>query len=242
MPQANVTVIRTSANQAAGNQTTQVILNRLPNECPVCHVTIEPENLTGAPSANAFDWVEVYFRCTNMRCRRHFTALYKIDRGASQHVQTFNLEQCVPVAPIRPKFDDEIAKLSPSFIEVYAQSSAAEGYGLTEVAGPGFRKALEFLVKDYAIHLNSQHAEPIKQMPLAAVIKEFLLGDKLPIVSARAAWLGNDQTHYESRWVGKDLQDLKKLIDATAHFIAMERLVAGLPVDMPMTGPAAPPS
>jgi hypothetical protein len=111
---------------------------------------------------------------------------------------------------------------------------------LTEVAGPGFRKALEFLVKDYAILLNPQQAEAIKQKQLASVIKEFLPGDKLGVVSSRAAWLGNDQTHYECRWVGKDLQDLKKLIDATAHFIAMERLVADLPVDMPATGPATP--
>jgi hypothetical protein len=200
-------------------------------------VTIEPEYLTGAVFVAAFDWAEGYYRCTNMQCRRHFTALYKLDRGASQGVQVFNLEQCVPTAPLRPSFDPAVAQLSPSFIEVYAQSTAAEGYGLTQVAGPGFRKALEFLVKDYAIQLNPQQAEAIKQRPLASVIKEFLPGDKLAVVSSRAAWLGNDQTHYEGRWVGKDLQDLKKLIDATAHFVAMERLVADLPIDMPAAGP-----
>jgi len=70
-------------------------------------------------------------------------------------------------------------------------------------------------------------------VPLNTVITKYLSGDKLPVVSKRAAWLGNDETHYERRWVGKDLQDLKKLIQAVEHFIAMERLVAAFPVAMP---------
>lgn len=75
------------------------------------------------------------------------------------------------------------------------------------------------MVKDYAISL-AQAAEPdeqkrkhavedIKHLQLQAVIKKYLGTDKLPIVSSRADWLGNDETHYERRWVGKDLSDLR---------------------------------
>jgi hypothetical protein len=127
-------------------------------------------------------------------------------------------------------------------MRVYAQSTSAEAHGLAEIAGPGFRKALEFLIKDYAIQLNPGHDDEIKRGQLAAVISKFLPGDKLTIVSSRAAWLGNDETHYERRWVDKDLQDLKKLISATVHFIAMERLAADLPTEMPPTGPVAAPT
>jgi hypothetical protein len=241
MPTSNATIIKTSASTAAPNTAIQIIVNESPNICPLCHVTIEPEFLTGTPLALAFDWVEAYYRCTNMRCRRQFTAFYKRDAGLSQNgMQAFRLQQCFPVAPVKPVFDRTIIDLSPNFVEIYGQSSAAENHGLAEVAGPGFRKALEFLVKDYAISLNPQDVEAIKQRPIAAVIKDFLSGEKLRVVSSRAAWLGNDQTHYQERWIGKDLQDLKQLIAATAHFIAMERLVADLPVDMPASGPAAP--
>jgi hypothetical protein len=52
-------------------------------------------------------------------------------------------------------------------------------------------------------------------------------------LSKRAAWLGNDETHYKRRWTGKDLDDLKKLISAVEHFIAMEVLVRELPTEMP---------
>jgi hypothetical protein len=107
--------------------------------------------------------------------------------------------------------------------------------GLEDIAGPGYRKALEFLVKDFAISLVTDEAEKakIKEIPLQAVIKTYFSGDNLPVVSSRAVWLGNDETHYERRWVGKDLQDLKKLIIATEYFIAMQKLASSLPAEMP---------
>lgn len=73
----------------------------------------------------------------------------------------------------------------------------------------------------------------IPQVLLQGFVAIDVSGDKLPVVSRRAAWLGNDETHYERRWVGKDLVDLKKLIAAVEHFIAMEVLVKELPAEMP---------
>jgi hypothetical protein len=35
----------------------------------------------------------------------------------------------------------------------------------------------------------------------------------------RAAWLGNDETHYERRWTDKDVTDLKRLITLSANWI-----------------------
>ena len=227
--------IRTASSIAGNNN--EVTLSEEPNVCPICHVTIEPEYLSGTPIILAFNWIEVYYRCTNMKCRRHFTALYRY-ASANGSRRVFQFERCDPVSPCAPSFDPVIETLSPNFIQVYAQSSAAENHGFTEIAGPGFRKALEFLIKDYAIQLNPLSEAEIKQKLLAQVIKEYLPGDKLAVVSSRAVWLGNDETHSERRWVGKDLQDLKKLISATVHFIVMEKLAAELPTDMPAAGPA----
>jgi hypothetical protein len=41
-------------------------------------------------------------------------------------------------------------------------------------------------------------------------------------IAKRATWLGNDETHYFKKWEDKDLDDLKKLIEITVHFISME--------------------
>jgi hypothetical protein len=34
--------------------------------------------------------------------------------------------------------------------------------------------------------------------------------------------LGNDETHYVREWADKDLQDLKRIIKVTLHWLEME--------------------
>ncbi len=50
-------------------------------------------------------------------------------------------------------------------------------------------------------------------------------------IAKRAAWLGNDETHYVRKWEGKDLEDLKRLISLTIHWIEMEKLTADVMAD-----------
>lgn len=58
-------------------------------------------------------------------------------------------------APVRVKdFSQEIKDLSPNFVKIYHQAEQAENTGLSDICGLGYRKALEFLVKDYAIAFN----------------------------------------------------------------------------------------
>lgn len=226
----NTNALATADTPGAVNNR-QVDVNTVPNVCPICHVTIEPEFL-GPPPATGFRWMEVYYRCTNKKCRRQFTALFRYVRSNGQ-TPAYEYERSVPTEPEIPAFEEIVKTLSPDFVCVYGQAIAAEAYGLTDVAGPGLRKSLEFLVKDYAIHLKPEASEDIKAAPLARVIEQHLSGERVPVVSLRAAWLGNDETHYERRWADKDLQDLKKLIGATVHFIALEEMVVDLPKSMP---------
>jgi hypothetical protein len=139
----------------------------------------------------------------------------------------------LPWSPQGRQFAPSIVETSPLFGSIYNQAAAAEAYGLPDVAGPGFRKALEFLVKDYAIALHPDDAVWIRSALLAPVIAKHFANTSMAVVFSRAAWLGNDETHYERRWVDHDIDDLKKLIDASVHFIEMEKLVAQLPADMP---------
>jgi hypothetical protein len=52
-------------------------------------------------------------------------------------------------------------------------------------------------------------------------------------VAKRAAWLGNDETHYIRKWEDKDLDDLKKLIKLTVLWIEMEQMTKDALVEMP---------
>ncbi len=61
-------------------------------------------------------------------------------------------------------------------------------------------------------------------MQLAACIAKYVTNDRIKATAARAAWLGNDESHYVRKWEDKDLEDLKKLIQLTVHWIEMEEL------------------
>jgi hypothetical protein len=43
---------------------------------------------------------------------------------------------------------------------------------------------------------------------------------------SRPTWLGDDETHYERRWIDKDMGDLKRMIDLVLHWIQAEQLTA----------------
>jgi hypothetical protein len=112
--------------------------------------------------------------------------------------------------------------VSGRFTELYNQASAAEAYGLADIAGTGYRKALEFLVKDYCVALSPEDAEAIRKKFLKNVIDDHLGDGKLKTAATLTTWLGNDEGHYERRWVDKDLKDLKALLNLTITFVNEE--------------------
>jgi hypothetical protein len=112
-------------------------------------------------------------------------------------------------------------------------STKAEESGWVLVAGPGYRKALEFLIKDYACGLHPEKTDKIKKMELGQCIQEFMINQMVKETAKRVAWLGNDETHYLRKWEGKDLQDLKNLLDLVVTTIQSEIMYENMKKDMP---------
>ncbi len=54
--------------------------------------------------------------------------------------------------------------------------AVAEAIGLDQLEGIGLRKAMEFLVKDYAISKNPDQEEDIRSKFLGACINEYIIG------------------------------------------------------------------
>lgn len=98
----------------------------------------------------------------------------------------------------------------------------AESLTLDRIAGIGYRKSLEFLIKDYLIHKFPEETEAIKSMALANCIANKVPIEKIRVVASRCAWLGNDEAHYVRKHNNRDLVDLKKLIEASVYWISME--------------------
>jgi hypothetical protein len=180
--------------------------------------------------------VEKLFRCPRSECQRLFLARYLRQDGTAIHFLT----ECQPHEIKLNSFTETIQKVSPKFCEIYKQASTAEQRSLSLVCGPGYRKALEFLVKDYACKINPTAAERIKATPLGRCITEHIVHPKIVAMASRAAWLGNDETHYLRTWEGKDLEDLKQLINLTIHWIEMEELTKDIVIDMPDKAASAP--
>ena len=127
-----------------------------------------------------------------------------------------------PITPATKKFNQLLAELSPSFVEIYNQANQAEIYSLNHIVGIGYRKALEFLIKDYAIHFNQTKEDSIKKQTLSECINTYIDNPKIKDLAVKSAWLGNDETHYVRKHPDYDINDLKRFIDTCVNYIDME--------------------
>jgi hypothetical protein len=135
--------------------------------------------------------------------------------------------------PPLPAFADAIRDISSTFCDIYGEAHKAEHLGLTQICGVGYRKALEFLIKDYLIKERPDDKAAIESTMLGQCIQRYVTDPKTKQVAERATWLGNDETHYQRRWIDKDLSDLKALISLALYWIEAEQLTAETLKSMP---------
>jgi hypothetical protein len=156
-----------------------------------------------------------------------------LSRPIALNSAVFTLSATAPVNLVAPTFSDQVTKLSPTFVLIYGQATIAEFRGLEQVAGCGYRKALEFLVKDYCISKDQASKEAIEAEPSGTTIKHRITDTNIKTCAELATWLGNDETHYVRKWADKDLSDLKTLINLTVNWITNELVTAQYMKDMP---------
>lgn len=190
-----------------------------PDICPHCHIKIIPSNRGYYFSKGdvALEQLIVIYQCVNSECTRHFVALYKKESNQYKFKQYLN---GLPKGPNWPKPIIELKSgeqvesgetAKSKFIKTYLQSLQAENLSLDEIAGMGYRKAIEYLVKDWAIKENPDKRDEILKSWLGNVIQNYFTGDLKDILE-RATWLGNDQSHYLKLFSDFDLDVLKELI------------------------------
>jgi hypothetical protein len=178
-----------------------------PGQCPHCHNGIEPrfvhQNIE--KGINYSLW-----KCTFRDCGKQFIAVYQVVGQGKAKFAGF-----LDGSPVGPYWPETIKNLKSKFIETYNQALKAEYAGLDEIAGMGFRKAIEYLVKDYLIQRDITLSGKIEDKMLASVISEnFNLPQEADLkdLLQRATWLGNDMTHYLRYHENFDINDLKELI------------------------------
>jgi hypothetical protein len=221
-----------------------VYVNTTPDTCPFCRslVYFEPVKVFYIDEAD----IQLVLKCPKNGCHKYTIGLYRcsgqVEVGFVQDPHTYNaysLYDTVPETPLslqKETFPNEITEVSPQFEIIFNQAYAAEQMKLSEIAGVGYRKALEFLVKDFAIHRNPAQKDKILNTLLASCLKTYIEDPKIRSVAERAIWLGNDETHYLRKWEDKDINDLKVLIQLTVAWIKIFQLTEKYTNEMPKAG------
>jgi hypothetical protein len=195
-----------------GNDQSVLEINSRPDKCPQCHHAIRAifRKELGFP---ADDLAEAIFECPN--CGKLFIAYY----GRESYSPFYHLTRVEPSRPTAESFGP-LDAVSPVGVRIFNQAVAAEAYGLDEIAGIAYRRALEFFIKDFCIALKPTESNLIRaQHKLGIVIETYIDDSKLRKAAKMTAWLGNDETHYERRWESKDISDLKKLLKIVVNSI-----------------------
>lgn len=178
----------------------------------MCHVALHPDVLTATVRDNNLYVVHYCPSCEGV-FYSHYVKIGSI----------YYFRYAFPNELENTTFSESIKILSPKFSEIYRQAESAEEQGLLEICGMGYRRALEFLVKDYLRQANPEHSEEIKKQPLAACIKSRIGDHRIKTLAERATWIGNDETHYIRKHENLDVQDMKMFIRAMVAYIEAEK-------------------
>ena len=192
---------------------------QLPSVCPYCNKLVGLDPIYSCYITDSQDNVNLYaiFLCSN--CYQCYVAKYRVLNYRTSREST-TLISVEPQKYISEKeFPPYIKKLSPRFCEIYNQAYKAQHYELNELTGIGFRKALEFLVKDYAISIFPDEEAKIKSTLLSQCINRYIDSKRIKQLAIASAWLGNDETHYVKKIQEYNIEDLLAFIDAIVSFI-----------------------
>jgi hypothetical protein len=199
-----------------------------PDKCPICHQFA----VLDKPLTHVFDGLhaQVVFRCPNSRCGNLFIAYYDIIPRSDPRLRSTE-----PFKRVPEEVSDIVKGISPDFVAIFAEANIAKEEQLLQICGPGYRKAFEFLIKDYAKRKASDEKEKgeIEQSFSGKVVKEYIDDPRIQSVAKRALWLGNDETHYLRKWGEHDIEDLINLIRLTIHWIEIEELSLEYVSNMP---------
>lgn len=195
--------------------------------CPICKKPTNPDlvNSSYFPLTEDETNLVLTFRC--LGCKHFWTEEFiatKYSTGSFSSDYDYKVEH-IKVSPKLPTdipISDDVTLISPIGKQIYAQALKAEYEQLDHIAGIGYRKALEFFVKDFSIITNPDDEEKIVKMALKQVIEKYIKDEDLKTFALASAYIGNDEGHYYRNNPDKDFTDLKKYLHGVIHYMEMK--------------------
>lgn len=222
----NKTVMAYNIDELGDERQKRICLYPEVTECPVCHHALSPKVLSAHYSidnGNDDRTRYLHLTCFCQNCRTTFLCVYYglITRYNPDELTFVKLCSISPSTPVLASYSDAIKKLSPGFVETYAQAEFAESKRLFQICGSGYRKALEILVKDYLCHIHPGDTEKIRSELLGASINR-IENNRIKTLAQRSTWIGNDETHYVRKHEDLGLPEMKRFIKAMLTYIDSE--------------------
>ena len=191
------------------------------SECPICHRSISPNVLYHSYCFNQKTkeyLLDTLNHCAT--CHQTFLASYK-------NTDIDNMGLAVSVSPNHPQvkhLSDKFNIISPDFVEIYSQAIHAKNMGLYRICGVGFRKSIEFIVKDYLISINPTDKQTIEKETLMQSINK-INNPKIKMLAIKSTWIGNDETHYVRKHKNLDIETMEKFVEAMIYYIESELIL-----------------
>lgn len=189
------------------------------NKCPICNDKMTPIIEASAKyDPDLSECIGVLFKCIS--CLSYYSNKYKLVRGYGTQYTAIKMKQHT-TPDVDYIFDKNIEEFSPKFKEIYSQALYADSLNLKEVSGIAFRKALEFLIKDYLIKVKGLDESKVSNLFLGTAVQK-IEDEYIKSLADISVIIGNDETHYKRRNEDLDIEDLKTYIESTVFFISHE--------------------
>lgn len=187
------------------------------SSCPCCGIALRPTPLYAVCIDHDDEEENLIYllnHCEN--CNECFISVHPYDHDNDY---SYSFQSSALVKSTDCSFSPAITKLSSNFVEIYKQSYRAEMLGLDKICGMGYRKAIEFLIKDYIIYKDPLAKDSVVKLQLMPCINNHIKDKRLIALASASAWLGNDETHYQKRHPEYNLDNLRTFINAFVTFV-----------------------
>lgn len=178
------------------------------------------------------DSISILFTCG--LCNRCNFGIFKTVSSEIEQTENFSLDHIHHIEQINAfPFStcplEDLNNLSfdlNEFQSIWTQSKNAKEIGLDEIAGMGFRKALDCLVRAYACSKNPDSTSKINNpsQNLGGVIGNYISNEDIKSLAKASSYLGNDHAHIFKKFPENDVDDLVNLIESLLGLIKSENI------------------
>ena len=198
---------------------------QIPQSCPLC-------GIGNNPTTNEVGRLEIqegYVFTLHHRC----PACKKYHMTNQEYLNQDDKTTMILVYPNKVviDIDDLFIDHAPRFVEFYIEAVEAEKMGLENIAGTGYRSAIECLIKDYALAFELDDKEYLSDPKLTfnnAIDRYVKNDDLLKGALHFIRTVGNDYTHW-NKSTSISLPQLKNYVDIIIQIFKSKFMMKFLP-------------